>query len=269
MKVIQPSVKKVWFDDVFKHIEYCTRVCTNTQDKADKNSRKFVEKLIGMEHLSCLEHAAVDVSDQMVPLDLIKEDEPCFGLVMSRAVLGSLRYRDLYECSSIGKDLDKWQTLPRSHGLVTLEIQCSRITSQQFERHRNFSYLERSMRYVTFDSIDNFEVVLPDAYREDEKVLHQIETSFDLYKQLRNGMSADEARYVLPMCTATKFCVSGDLTWWLEFLRLRYNKAASKEMIKVASLVFKELPSEIYFYVGNTPELEEQFEAADELIKGS
>ena len=267
MIVKKPTVKRIQFDDVLKHLTYCARVCTDTQAKTeDTDCAAFVEKLIKAGHMSCLEHAAVDISDKMIPLELLKDNEPSFGLVMSRAVLGSLRFRDLYEGTEAYRDITKWNELPRSPGLITFEVECSRVTSQQFERHRNLSFLERSMRYVTFKSVEDFEVVLPESV-DDDSTRHSIECAIMDYRRLKdNKLSSDEARYVLPLCTATKLIVSGDLTWWLNFLELRYNKAASKEIITVARQIYEQAPWDLHEYVCNTPELEEQFDDADKCI---
>lgn len=263
---IQPEVSKVYFDDVYKHIEYCARTCTNTRDKIKEDSKSFVDRLISMGHLSCLEHAAIDVTDEMIELDQLKDNDPSFGLVMSRAVLGSLRFRDLYEFSTIYKDIDKWQNLPRSRGLVTFNVKCSRVTSQQFERHRTLSYSERSLRYVDLKD-GMFEVCMSDDVFARSEVKDTLAQSFKTYRNLRTSdIIKDEARFVLPMSTATEFCVSGDLTWWLQFLKLRYNIAASKEMIKVASMIYKLLPDEVHDYVENTEEIKEEFNKADEKL---
>lgn len=267
MIIKDTSVKKIFFDDPLLHIEYCARVCTDTQNRLGNSGSNFVQSLISMGHLSCLEHAAVDVSDNMPELDLLQDNDPKFGLVMSRAVLGSLRFSDLVSCSSKHQDITKWKDLPRSPGLVTFEVESSRITSQQFERHRNLSYSERSLRYVDLSSVDKLQVVLPKDIKERRDVADTICNCWERYKELRSqGISKDHARYVLPMSIATKFCVSGDLTWWLDFLKLRYHKQASEEIITVARKIYELLPDEIHDYVINNKDLEDQFKEADEKI---
>ena len=250
-------------------MEYCGRICYNSQDKMTENSDfKFLNGLVEKGHYAVLEHAAVDVRDNMPELDKLQDDSPEFGLVMSRAVLGEVRYSDLLRFSSKYDTLEKAKELPVFDGLYSFEIHCSRNTSHQFERHRNASYCERSLRRFKWKSFDDFEAVCPFKTNTIKQMLWQrsCKESFDAYQELmKEGASPDEARSVLPSSTATVFVATMDLTWWLYFLSLRYETHASKEIQTIARQIYSQLPKEVHEAAEKTG-MTEQFKKVDEVL---
>jgi len=244
MRLVKPTAKLYWNKDSLKHIEYCGRVCYNSYDKMTEDSaEKFIDGLIKRGHYSVLEHAAVNINAEgfQLSLDKVKETDPEFGLLMARANLGSLRCADLVRFDSRFSTAASLKDLPRATDVLTFEITASRSCTHQFVRHRNMSFCERSLRFV---SVEQPEVVLPESpFLSEIEVLNRC---FDLYKELcKGGTSKDEARAFLPMCTATKLIATAQATWWLEFLRLRLHPAASKEMIYIAAQIYDLCPAPI------------------------
>lgn len=271
MKLLNTKAEMLWIPTVSKHLEFCGRICYNSLDRITEDSSvPFVEHKVKAGHWSVLEHAGIDVSEEMPELDKLKENSPEFGLVMSRAVLGGIRYSDLIKYSSkydtFQKALDA--NFKRDETLLSFDITSSRYISQQFERHRNFSYAEKSLRYVAIDA-DNFSICLPTTIKDEavlENLKKHVEDSVDLYKKIREaGNTKDDARSVLPMCTATRFVATGQLTWWIDFLTKRYDAAASKEMIKLCQYIFNELPESVQGYLKE--KYNKQMEAADDWVR--
>lgn len=270
----RPSVEKIYFEDPIQHIEYAARVCTNTEDKVSsgKESRDFVQKRIQTQEWSVMEHAGIDVAEHMPHLDKLSEMSPEFGLVMSRAVLGGIRLSDLMKYCSLYSTVDSLYnndkfSLKRDKQLLSFLVTCSRATSQQFERHRNFSYCEKSLRYtkakeLSIVTIDEKEL---EKYKQSyEFILSNIQNKYEEF--LESGMSRDEARKILPLGIETKFMVTGHITWWYDLLSKRYSKFASPDFIYIAQQLYEYMPDVLKARVNDTG-LDKQFKKADEVVK--
>jgi thymidylate synthase ThyX len=247
-------------------------MCYNSFEKATETSAvPFIEDKVKAGHWSVLEHAGIDVTDNMPHLDKLKECSPEFGLVMSRAALGGIRYSDLIKYSSEFDTFEKAikaDSLKRDIYVMSFEITSSRYISQQFERHRNLSYAERSLRFCKVTK-DNFGVVLPKTIKTEEDIkplTEHISKSIDIYNQMiEQGYKKDDARAVLPLCTETKFIASGQITWWLDFLTKRYTPVASYEMIRLCKDLFGQMP--VVIKETFDKDYKQQREKADECIK--
>lgn len=113
-------------------------------------------------------------------------------------------------------------TLEHIHFVFTVE-DVSRTLLAQLTRHRHFSYSVQSQRYVKLESDSRSggaRFVIPPSWKEklgDE--LKGIEEMFqEMYDELRNlGISAEDARYILPNATCCNLVLSGNLRSFLEF----------------------------------------------------
>ena len=245
MRAIEPTATLYWDDDMLVHMEHCGRVCYNSYGKVSEGSaEKFLDGLIKAGHYSVLEHAAVSTSIfEKDPPDRLKEDAPEFGLLMARAPLGSIRCSDLVKYWSKYNTAGSLKELPRATDMLTFDITASRAFTHQVVRHRNLSFSQQSLRYCRLNK-DDFQYVCP--FKDDKKkaILEtSIEQSLGAYKELLDeGANPDMARFVLPHCTATRIFVTGQATWWLEFLKLRFHKRASLETCKIAKQIYQQCP---------------------------
>lgn len=271
MKVIEPTAKLYWSANILVHMEHCGRVCYNSYGKVSEGSaEKFLDGLIKAGHYSVLEHAAVSTSIfEKDPPDKLKEDAPEFGLLMSRASLGSVRCSDLVKYWSKYNTAGSLKELPRATDMLTFDITASRAFTHQVVRHRNLSFSQQSLRYCRLNKED-FQYVCP--FKDDKKkaiLESSIEQSLDAYKELLDdGANPDMARSVLPHCTATRIFVTGQATWWLEFLKLRFHKRASIETIKVAEQIYHLCPEIIRRKAVEELKLGDQFKEAQDACKG-
>lgn len=258
----EPKAILYWNNDVLKHMEYCGRVCYNSTDKRTEDSaEKFLDGIIKRGHLTVLEHAGVNVDsdDFKFNFDLIKEDQPEFGLLMARANLGSVRYADMIRYDSRYTTAASLKKLPRAADVLTFIVDASRSCTHQFVRHRNMSFCERSFRFVEPEKL---EVILEEPPTTEQTKL--LAESFRIYKEsIKAGMSKDEARAYLPMCTATRLVATAQASWWLEFLKLRLHPAASKEIIRIADQIYLRCP-DIIKKRATELGLDEQFQKARE-----
>ena len=144
----------------------------------------------------------------------------------------------------------------------------SRAASHQLVRHRLASYAQKSQRYVKENRL--FDYIIPpnivsriSLHKEYEELMQKI---FQLYSRyLSEGISAEDARYILPNATETKLMVTMNARELYHFFRLRCCYRAQweirnlalqmlAEVKKVAPLLFREAGPACL--TGNCPERE-------------
>jgi len=122
---------------------------------------------------------------------------------------------------------------------ATFKVETSIMVARQFMRHRLFSFLERSLRYVKLQAI---EYNIDRFYGHERDIKETVYFAFEMYeKLLSKGVPAEVARQVLPLATSTVFIVSGNLRNWLHFLKLRTANDAQYEIRQVAKEIQKSL----------------------------
>lgn len=226
------------------------RTCTNTQEKADQNPDKFVKKLYDMGHTSVFEHDTVLLLKEQY-LDLLAK----LKYTEWQSLL-KVRTRSEYTFNEYYPTRASWFILAKypyedfeklnhnASNLHTFEIETCRATSHQFVRHRNLSFTERSLRYFN-PAKSEFEFQLPWLNKKtinalDYVAFHDLcKASAETYCKLHENNNSDTARKVLPLAFSTKLVVSGGLFWWSDFLRKRYDAAASVEMIDICQKLCK------------------------------
>lgn len=219
------------------------RTCTNTQEKADQNPDEFVKKLYNMGHTSVFEHdtamlpkeewlklvAKLEYAELQALLKARTLSEYAFEEYPARSSWFILAKYPYEEFEKLNHDASK---------LHTFEITTCRATSHQFVRHRNLSFTERSLRYFN-PAKSEFEFQLPWLNKKtinalDYVAFHDLcKASAETYCKLHENNNSDTARKVLPLAFSTKLVVSGSLYWWRDFLKKRYDAAASVEMIDI------------------------------------
>ena len=111
----------------------------------------------------------------------------------------------------------------------------SRVCSHQFVRHRTLSFTQQSQRHVKPGDF-----YLPSELSENlvDLMVKGVKDSFSLYEKLvKMGMKKEDARYILPQATSTRFFVSGRKSAWNHFLDLRLDPSAQAEIRKVAKMI--------------------------------
>ena len=107
----------------------------------------------------------------------------------------------------------------------------SRACSHQFVRSKHLDFLQRSQRYC---KEDNPELIYP-SDRNQYLYTQAYETAYDVYRQLlAQGHKKEDARYVLPAAIETELYVVGNLQAWRDFIHLRADKHAQKEIREIA-----------------------------------
>lgn len=123
-----------------------------------------------------------------------------------------------------------------------------RGVSHEIVRHRIASYSQESTRYCNYGR-DDFEsqiTVIEPCYlvRGSEPYLHWLtacENAERAYFELLNdGLTAQEARAVLPHSLKTELVMTANVREWRHFFKLRTSAAAHPQMQEAAKLLLKD-----------------------------
>lgn len=129
------------------------------------------------------------------------------------------------------------------HVTFTFAIEgVSRVLTHQLVRHRIASYSQQSQRYV---KEHNFEVIMPpsiaakpEAKAEFEDLMQKLQDAYNKFTEL--GISAEDARYVLPNAAETKIVCTFNARSLLNFFSLRCCMRAQWEIRALAEKMLAE-----------------------------
>jgi thymidylate synthase (FAD) len=136
------------------------------------------------------------------------------------------------------------------HASFTFGVEgVSRALLAQLTRHRIASFSVQSQRYVKFK--DGIDFITPQAINKNANLLRKyndfLKNSEKLYKEfLDSGISAEDARYVLPNACVTKIIITMNVRELRHFFSLRSCNRSQWEIRNMArcmlSIVKKEAP---------------------------
>ena len=273
MRIIKPSFE-IWdqeegLEGVYKQIERAGRVCYKSEDKITEDSAKdFVDRMIKLGHGAMLEHGTIyliiDCSGRL--LDVANK------YVNNKYSEWTLHPDGVHYCITTNYRvllqngwLDDLQYLcePTEYHekRVTIHFVCDRGVSHEFVRHRVFSFAQESTRYCNY-SKDKFNncvtYILPnwctkvniEDYEKNPKLIYNAngtltdnEISFlcGLYDNeerylelLENGWKPQEARAVLPNSLKTELVMTGFVSDWEHFFKLRDASSAHPQARELA-----------------------------------
>lgn len=139
------------------------------------------------------------------------------------------------------------------HCAFSVKFICDRGVSHEIVRHRLASYSQESTRYCNYGK-DQFgseiTVIQPcylqygtEAYRVWAASMHECEGAY--FALLDIGLSAQEARAVLPNSLKTEVVMTANIREWRHFLKLRCSPAAHPQMREVATQLLRECQARI------------------------
>ncbi|MHB0997955.1 MAG: FAD-dependent thymidylate synthase [Armatimonadota bacterium] len=144
----------------------------------------------------------------------------------------------------IGKVLKLGHLSVLEHASFTFAIEgISRACSHQLIRHRMASFSQQSQRYV---KMRDFEYTIPPSIEKNEEALsiyndsmRSLQSKYDAY--LATGISAEDARYILPNAAETKLIMTANARSLLNFFELRLCTRAQWEIRRLAGMMLKEV----------------------------
>jgi thymidylate synthase (FAD) len=125
------------------------------------------------------------------------------------------------------------------HASFTFAIDgISRTTSHQLVRHRIASYSQQSQRYVKLTGT-HLDVVIPDTCKESNARMKRLTKALEEVRKcynylVKDGVPAEDARYILPNATCTNIIVTMNARELLNFFTLRCCKRAQWEIREMA-----------------------------------
>lgn len=259
MRLIKPYFE-IWsqfpsLEGVYKQIERVGRVCYKSEDKITEDSAKsFVDRMIKSGHGAMLEHGTVYLK---VPKDgLLRnfiDGTPShfnYGWCKTNPIMDednnvyiTTNYRHIIEHKL--EDYLKYLCEPTEYHekRITVHFVCDRGVSHEFVRHRVFSFAQESTRYCNYskDKFGNELTFIQPCWLDDERLklygpYHTVirdkspESIFianlnnaekDYLDLIRLGWKPQEARAVLPNSLKTELIVTGFVSDWNHFFRLR------------------------------------------------
>lgn len=259
MKLIKPNVvileQQSGLDGMYKQIELAGRTCYKSEDKITEDSAKaFVDRMIASGHGAMLEHGTVYLAIPKTtyapeaintylhnPYSRVNE---CNEFIFTdkygdkvSAWCVTTNYRVLVENDCL-EDLEFFCEPTKFHEKrITVKWTCDRGISHEFVRHRVFSFAMESTRYCNY-SKDKFgkevtfiEPIWYENSNDIVKTIFQTDLkSFELsyMSLLQAGLTAQQARQVLPNALKTELVMTGFESDWKHFFSLRSPKYGAK-----------------------------------------
>lgn len=248
-------------EGVYKQIERVGRVCYKSEDKITEDSAKpFVDRMIKSGHGAMLEHGTVylkvfNVIENSELIDkyksnkysVVKEGTEVYNchddILYGSCKCITTNYRVLVENGWLD-DL-KYICKPTEfhEKRITVHFVCDRGVSHEFVRHRVMSFAQESTRYCNYskDKFGNELTFIQPCWLDDERLkLYEpyhtvirdksLESIFiaslnnaekDYIDLIDLGWKPQEARAVLPNSLKTELVVTGFVSDWNHFFRLR------------------------------------------------
>ena len=265
MRLIESSYKilpqESSLDGIYKMCEIAGRTAYKSEDRITEGSAKrFVESLMKLNHGAVLEHGTVYLKVSHTSPVADRDYMEKMNVVHFYAKNKYSKYKrvtedhfhiDNYITTNLrvlleNNRLDDLQYLcePTEHHekRVTVKFICSRSIAQEITRHRVFSFLMESQRYVAYNK-DKFggeiTYIIPDWVKlrmndlseddftncQDKAVKRWWEAmryaEYEYMGLIEEGLKAEEARSVLPNDCKTELVMTGFISDWEHFFDLR------------------------------------------------
>ena len=267
MKLIESKAKYIpqeeGLEGIYKQIELAGRTAYHSQDKITPDSAKdFVDRMIKSKHGAALEHGTVYLTGRFSSKKELFEDEWAFKYIenpYAKTIRIPLDENNRYNGPQLLYVTTNYRVLvengwlddlkePEDTNIVisynssefhekryTMRFTCSRAIAQELTRHRVFSFLMESQRYINYSKErhggeitcinDPHGQLFPityhlwDAYEYAEKAY---------FKLLEKGATPQQARDVLPNATKTELIMTGFSSDWKHVMDLRLFEKTGK-----------------------------------------
>lgn len=225
------KAERVYFNGFLESVETTARVCTDTNN----NGRiEFAKKMWEMGHCTPFEHNTFrlrvkgKIQKAIEACEAIGIYQPGLRILPDGFIGGSFRSLsrlDAFKLDSFNEIVDhlEWVDTSSEDARITFKVETNIGVARQLLRHREFSFTERSTRYVKKFEIDE----TPSSVSQEVKVLGlQCIEDYDYLRSI--NATRDEARESLPLCTATTFYMTGWRSSYSHFINLRTDSHAHK-----------------------------------------
>lgn len=251
MKLIETTAELLPFisgeNGIYKMIERAGRTCYKSTDKmTDDSAKPFVERMIKSGHTAMLEHGTVYLmvklpDDEITPSESLyhyKHNKHSVYNVANRTAYVTTNFRVLVENEWLD-DL-KYLCEPTiwHEKRYTFRMVTSIGVTRELNRHRVNSIAEQSTRYCNYakDKFGNEITVCKPYWLDDNREFKNSEAYNNAYELfcsaceeaegyymtlIDEGFSPQQAREVLPLCTASEIIHTAFASDWRFFFDLR------------------------------------------------
>lgn len=253
-----------------KQIELAGRTCYKSEDKiTDTSCEEFVNRMVNSGHGAMLEHGAVylfikvsaynqsliyhiqeyenNSYSRVIYLGTDDNEETEFKDVLGNPATGDMQYviTTNYRVLAENGWLDdlQYQCEPTEHHekRITVKFICDRGVSHEFVRHRVFSFAQESTRYCNYTKAKfggSVTCLMPPWLKESEEL--EFEEDLIIIEQiyfkwlLKRGWTAQQARGFLSTFTKTELVMTGFVSDWEHFFKLRCHSTAHPQARELA-----------------------------------
>lgn len=255
MKLIESKAEYIpqeeGLEGIYKIIELAGRTAYHSLDKITPDSAKdFVGRMIKSRHGACLEHGTVYLDSADMHFDTgRKYDLNPYSKWRNHNPFITSNYRVLQENNWLD-DLQYLCSPTDFHEKrYTMRFTCSRAIAQELTRHRTFSFLMESQRYINYSKERHGEKItyikpswLEESEEEANSFLGLVMAGAELNEHgkmvypffeslvfaeknyfvlLNKGFTPQQARDVLPNATKTELIMTGFSSDWRHVMDLR------------------------------------------------
>lgn len=272
MKLIKPSVEYIPQEDLYKHIEFCSRVCYKSEDRITEGSaKKMVDGLIKAGHGAMLEHGTAYLQKEVDHgnIDYINFEDNYTNNPYSKIVLeGGIAYvtanmRVLVENNLLSNLEYACKPTEYHKKRYTLKFITDIGVCRELLRHRKFSFANESTRYCNYSKSKfggELTFITPTWYTGGNGINDKecsMDSEFELsceeaeksyLRMISWGAAPQEARQVLPLATKTELVMTGFEDDWVNFMDLRLRGTTGKphpDMQHLAQLAWNEFKDKL------------------------
>lgn len=260
MRLIESSYKilpqESGIDGIYKQIELAGRLCYKSEDKICEGSAlKMVENLTKRGHGSPLEHGTVYLTFKWWQIG--KKLKYMFNKYskIKKFKYVTTNYRVLVENNWLDDLQYLCEPTEYHEKRYSVKFILSRSIANEFVRHRVMSFCQESQRYVGYDKerfggeivfiIPDWVKILMNDLSEDDFADCQNEsvkcwwefmryTEFEYMRLMKLGCKPQEARSVLNNDCKTELIITGFVSDWMHFFKLRTAVGAHPDARAIA-----------------------------------
>lgn len=280
MKLIKPSFEIIKqqpeLEGLYKQVELAGRTCYKSEDKITEDSAKeFVDRMIKSGHGAMLEHGTVYLALDMTSRELYfkyctnkysKADSIGRAADYSWKGFVTTNLRVLVENDWLSDLAYLCEPTEHHEKRISVKFVCDRGVSHEFVRHRVFSFAQESTRYCNYskdkfnneityiipcwcdniipESVNGWDNVLTnrESCNLSEKILLQnLQTNENTYNFLiEQGWKPQQARAILPNALKTELVMTGFVSDWKHFFKLRDAGSAHPQARELAQPLHEE-----------------------------
>ena len=235
MNVIEQSFDVLdWSNlNLYERVETAARVCRQSESNGDAEG--FVSKLIRRGHYPVLEFARIVTGMQETANVRRIREQAAEGRVLAKV----WQERLYHHYPAFFSDMDGHEEgcdapVVIDNSWIPVLITTSRTISHQLVRYRHdVCYMQESQRHCRYDK-NGIDVIAPElgryfvAWNTWNKATQYAENAY--IDMMKAGAKAEQARAVLPGCTATRILVYASPDEWRHIFEQRCDSHADPQM---------------------------------------